>query len=239
MKLGVNIDHVATLRQARRITYPDPVVAALLAEHAGCHSIIAHLREDRRHINDRDVRLLATSLSVEFNLEMSIHKEIVEIATKIKPQKATLVPEKRQELTTEGGLDLVTHRRRLQNALAKLRQAGIEVSLFIDPIKRQIDKAKVLGVGIIELNTGKYSESKTPAARDKELKKIAQAARYAQRKGLFVAAGHGLEYENVNPILTVGEIEELNIGHSIVSRGVFIGLVAAVEEMLDILNNSR
>lgn len=236
MKLGVNIDHVATLRQARRVVYPDPVVGALLAEHAGCHSIVAHLREDRRHINDRDVRLLASSLSIPFNLEMSIHKDIVAVALKIKPQKVTLVPEKRQELTTEGGLDLVRHQRRIAGALDKLTGAGIEASLFIDPVKREIDKAKSLGVGTIELNTGKYSESRTPSDRGKELKKISQAARYAADKGLFVAAGHGLEYDNVKPILTVGEIEELNIGHAIVSRGVFIGLVAAVGEMLGIIN---
>lgn len=239
MKLGVNVDHIATLRQARGVVYPDPVVAAMLCEYAGCDSVVMHLREDRRHIQDRDVFLLKEAIKVSFNLEMSVNKEIVDIALKLKPHQATLVPEKRQELTTEGGLDLVKGYKKVSTAADKLLKGGIAVSLFIDPQKRQIELAKKMGVRIIEINTGKFSEAKTPASQNKELKKIKSSAVLAKSAGLFVAAGHGLDYKNVKQIIAIKEIEELNIGHSIISRSVFVGIAAAVEEMIEIIKNKR
>lgn len=239
MKLGVNVDHIATLRQARGVVYPDPVAVAMLCEYAGCDSVVMHLREDRRHIQDRDVFLLKEAIKVPFNLEMSVNKEIVDIALKLKPHQATLVPEKRQELTTEGGLDLVKGYKKVSVAADKLLKAGIAVSLFIDSQKRQIELAKKMGVRIIEINTGKFSEAKTPAAQNKELKKIKSAAVLAKSADLFVAAGHGLDYKNVKQIIAIKEIEELNIGHSIISRSVFVGIVAAVEEMIEIIKNKK
>ncbi|MBN2483334.1 MAG: pyridoxine 5'-phosphate synthase [Candidatus Omnitrophica bacterium] len=239
MKLGINIDHVATLRQSRQIHYPDPVVAALLSEHAGCDSIVAHLREDRRHINQRDVELLNVVLGIPFNLEMSINKQIVAIAMKVRPEKVTLVPEKRKELTTEGGLNLTLHYRRVKTAIEKLASRDIEVSLFIDPVRSQIDKAKSLGVRTIELNTGKYSESKTVGTQKRELEKIKKAVQYAHNKGFFVAVGHGLEYENVRPLTKIKGIQEFNIGHAIVSRSVFVGIVEAAREMISLIDPQR
>lgn len=236
MKLGVNIDHIATLRQARGAAYPDPVVGALMCDYAGCHSIVAHLREDRRHIQDSDVRKLRETLNVPFNLEMSINKDIVDIAREIKPAQATLVPEKRQELTTEGGIDLIKQHTRVAGVIAKLQAKGVKVSVFIDPVKQQIALAKKIGADLVELNTGKFSEAKTPAARKKELEKIRVAAGFAKESGFFVAAGHGIDYENVKEIISVTGIEELNIGHSIICRAVFNGLVAAVQEMLVIID---
>ncbi|MDD5195193.1 MAG: pyridoxine 5'-phosphate synthase [Candidatus Omnitrophica bacterium] len=231
MKLGVNVDHVATLRSQRHTLYPDPVVAAMLCEHAGCDSIVMHLREDRRHIQDRDVELVKEAIKVPFNLEMSINREIVEIAKKILPAQATLVPEKRQELTTEGGIDLIRHFAKVERVVKELQECGIKVSLFIDPVIVQAKKAKAMGAPIVEFNTGKYSESKTSQTIDVQLKKIRAAARYARQSGLFVAAGHGIDYENVKEIVKIKEIEELNIGHSIICRAVFVGIMAAVEEM--------
>jgi pyridoxine 5-phosphate synthase len=235
MKLGVNVDHTATLREARKTLYPDPVVAALCAEYAGCHSIVVHLREDRRHIKERDVILIKETIKIPLNLEMSINKDIVNFALKIKPHQATLVPERRQELTTEGGLNLVKNYRRIEKVVKKLKEKGIKVSLFIDPLKRQIERAKKMGVDIIEINTGKYSEAKKLKSIEKEWIKIKEAARCAKKCGLFVAAGHGLDYENVKKIVKIKEIEELNIGHSIISRSLFVGIVVAVEEMLSLL----
>lgn len=230
--LGVNIDHVATLRQARKGALPDPVYAASLCEKAGCSSIVAHLREDRRHINDNDVKRLKKAVKTKFNLEMSIVPEIVEIACWLKPYQATLVPEKRQELTTEGGLCIITNRRRLAKVVEQLQKSAIAVSLFIDPDKKQISLASEAGAKIIEIHTGRYAEAKTKLERDARLKEIIKAAEYAQTLGLTVNAGHGLDYDNVAPIARISGIEELNIGYSIICRSIFVGLEAAVRQML-------
>lgn len=235
MKLGVNVDHVATLREARGTVYPDPVVAAMLCEYAGCDSIVMHLREDRRHINDRDVKLVKQAVKVPFNLEMSINKEIVDIAVKIKPFQSTLVPEKRKELTTEGGLDLIKGYRQVAAVVNRLKDAGIKVSLFIDPKMKQMELAKKMGVEIVEINTGRFSESKTPASVKKELENIKKAVKFAKQCGFFVAAGHGLDYENIKEITKISEIEELNIGHSIICRSVCVGIISAVEEMKQLI----
>jgi len=235
MKLGVNIDHIATLREARHTLYPDPVVAALLAERAGADSIVAHLREDRRHIKERDVLLIKKAISIVFNLEMSINKGIVDFACDLVPEQATLVPEKRRELTTEGGIDLKSNQNRIKRAIKKLQERKIRVSLFIDPVKSQIDLAKKSGVDLIEINTGKFSEGKTKIAKENSLKKIKIAAKYAKSIGFEVAAGHGLDYENVGAVAKIKDIEELNIGHSIISRSVFVGLMPVVEEMLGLI----
>lgn len=236
MKLGVNVDHTATLRQARGTVYPDPVVAAMLAEYAGADSIVMHLREDRRHIQDRDIGLIKKAVKIPFNLEMSINKEIVDIALDLKPHQVTLVPEKRKELTTEGGLDLIKGYSKVAGAVSRLKSNNIKVSLFIDARKKQIEQAKEMGVDIVELNTGKFSEAKTPATISKEWQKIKDAAAFAKTCGFFVAAGHGLDYDNTKEIIKIKEIEELNIGHSIISRAVFIGLISAVEEMIALIN---
>jgi len=231
-KLGVNIDHVATLRQARREDEPDPIWAAKICEKAGADSIVAHLREDRRHINDKDVKTLRKIVKTRFNLEMSINKGIVDIAIKLTPDQATLVPEKRQEITTEGGLDVVTHFTKVRSVTRRLQKNGILVSLFIDPVKNQIEKSKELGADSIELHTGKYAQVKTKSQIAKELDKLRKMTKYAQRIGLVVNAGHGLKYNNVKAIARINGIEELNIGHSIISRAVFVGLEKAVKEMI-------
>lgn len=238
MKLGINIDHIATLREARKTAYPEPALGALLAEHAGCNSIVAHLREDRRHIKERDIIFIKKAIKIPFNMEMSINKDIVNFALKNKPKQSTLVPERRRELTTEGGIDLIDNNnyKRVENAIKKLQQGGIAVSLFIDPQKKQIERAKRIGADLIEFNTGKYSESKSSGQLKKELLKIKQAAKFARNVGFFVAAGHGLDYENVKEIVKIKEIEELNIGHSIICRSVFVGMVEAVREMIRILS---
>jgi len=236
MKLGVNVDHVATLRQARNNTaYPDPVVAALLAEYAGCDSIVVHLREDKRHIKERDVTFIKEAVKIPLNLEMSTSKDIVDFACEVVPQQATLVPEKRQELTTEGGLDLIKNNKKVAKVIERLMKAKIKVSLFIDPSKKQIKAAKNLGVEIIEINTGAFSSTKTKVVLGKEIKKIKEAARFGKSEGFFVAAGHGLDYENLTEIVKIKEIEELNVGHSIICRSVFIGITQAVEEMISLL----
>ncbi|MCM8787520.1 MAG: pyridoxine 5'-phosphate synthase [Candidatus Omnitrophica bacterium] len=236
MKLGVNVDHIATLRQARGTIYPDPVVGALLCEYAGADSIVAHLREDRRHIQQKDIFLIKKLIKLPFNLEMSISEEIVRIACKLRPYQATLVPERRQELTTEGGIDLVKNYEKVKKVTKRLQDKGIKVSLFIDPLKLQIEKAKQIGANNIELNTGRYSEAKTAILQKKELKKIKEAAVFAKKLGFFVAAGHGLNYENIKEIAKINEIEELNIGHAIIARSVFVGIVVAVEEMIKLIN---
>ena len=235
MKLGVNVDHVATLRQARGTIYPDPVVAALLAEYAGADSVVVHLREDRRHIKERDVLLIKKALQVPLNLEMSTNRDIVAFACELVPYQATLVPERRQELTTEGGIDLIANYKKVDKAIKKLKEVGIKVSLFIDPLKKQVKAAKDLGADNIEFNTGKFSESKKVSTADKEAEKIKKAAVFAKGLGFFVAAGHGLDYENVKKIIKIKEIKELNIGHSIISRAVFIGFVCATEEMKSLI----
>lgn len=231
-KLGVNIDHVATLRQARKGIFPDPAYAASVCEKAGCDSIVAHLREDRRHINDNDIRRLKQSAKTRFNLEMSIAPEIVDIACVIKPDQVTLVPEKRKELTTEGGLDILKHKTKIKQAVKKISAGAIEVSLFIDPDKKQISAVPETGAKIIELHTGKYAAARTQSQRNKLLQELVKAASFAQSLGLTVAAGHGLDYGNAQAVAQIPEIQELNIGYSIICRGIFIGLEAAVKEML-------
>ncbi|MCG8430504.1 MAG: pyridoxine 5'-phosphate synthase [Candidatus Omnitrophica bacterium] len=236
VKLGVNIDHVATLRQARRGTDPEPVLAALTAEAAGADSVVVHLREDRRHIQDRDVRLLRQVVRTRLNLEMSTAAEIVRIAALIKPDQATLVPERRQELTTEGGLDVVKHLRKVQRSLETLQDKGIEVSLFIDPDNAQIDAARRSGARVIELHTGRYADARREKSRLFALKQLREAALYARSKGLVVNAGHGLDYHNVGPVSRLEGVHELNIGYSIICRSVITGLDRAVREMKGLIN---
>ncbi|MFH1778566.1 MAG: pyridoxine 5'-phosphate synthase [Candidatus Omnitrophota bacterium] len=231
-KLGVNVDHVATLRQARGGIEPDPVLAARICEAAGCDSIVCHLREDRRHINERDVYLLRKTVKTRLNLEMSVAKDIVKIALDVRPDEATLVPERRKELTTEGGLDCIKGKKQLADVIYKLRRRGIIVSLFIDPNKRQIKAASDLGTDFIELHTGEYANAKDERRKKTELKKLIDSTKYAIDLGLRVNAGHGLNYNNVNGVAHIKNIEELNIGHSIISRAVFVGLDKAVKEML-------
>ncbi len=229
--LGVNIDHVATLREARQGVEPEPVFAALLVEAAGADSIVAHLREDRRHIKERDLYLLKEMIKVKLNLEMSCAEEIVDIACEMKPGQATLVPEKRQELTTEGGLDVAANAKKIKQVLLRLAKHGIGASLFIDPDIKQINAVKKIGATMIELHTGRYSSAASPKEQDRYFKEIADAGRLAKKAGLRVFAGHGLNYYNVSRIARIKEIEELNIGHSIISRAVFVGLEEAVKEM--------
>lgn len=231
LKLGVNIDHVATLREVRCGIEPEPVFAALICQAAGVDSIVVHLREDRRHIKERDLCLLKEVIKVKLNLEMSVAREIVKIACKIKPDQATLVPERRQELTTEGGLDVVRNFRRVKQVLEKLEKDDIRVSLFIDPDKRQIDTAGKLGAKIVELHTGRYAQAKNKKEEERYFKEIQVAASYAKNKNLTVNAGHGLNYYNVSRIAKIKEIEELNIGYAIVCRAVLVGLERAVKEM--------
>ena len=237
--LGVNIDHVATLRQARLTVYPEPVQAALIAEQAGADGITAHLREDRRHIQDRDIFLLKDMLHSKLNMEMAITDEMLGIAAKVKPYACCLVPEKREELTTEGGLDVAGNPERMESACDRLAEAGIEVSLFIDPDERQIDAAVKAGAPVIELHTGCYADAKDVNARSDELERIKHAAAYAHSAGLQVNAGHGLHYQNVEEICLIPEMVELNIGHSIIGRALLSGLHQAVKEMKHIMRNAR
>jgi len=230
-KLGINIDHVATLRQARREFDPDPITAATICERAGANSIVAHLREDRRHINEGDIRQLRKVITTRLNLEMSLNREIVQIAASIKPDEATLVPEKRSEITTEGGLDIIRHFSRVKKTVAILQNRNITVSLFIDPIKKQIKRAQESGATVIELHTGHYDHVRTKVAQTQELKNIKNMTQYAQSLGLIVNAGHGLKYHNTKAIACIPGIGELNIGHSIISHAIFVGLERAVKEM--------
>jgi pyridoxine 5-phosphate synthase len=231
IKLGVNIDHTATIRQARATDEPDPIWAAAIAQLAGADIITVHLREDRRHINDRDVRLLKETVSSPLNLEMSLAEEIVEIALKIQPDEATFVPERRQEVTTEGGLDVAGEASRVKAVVARLKEAGIRVSLFIDAEEKQIRAAKDAGADAVELHTGKYAEAENEPELEAELEKLRQGAELAHSLGLEVHAGHGLTYRNVKPITTLPHLTELHIGHSIISRAVLAGLDQAVREM--------
>ncbi|HDZ3267892.1 TPA: pyridoxine 5'-phosphate synthase [Vibrio vulnificus] len=237
--LGVNIDHVATLRNARGTKYPDPVHAAEVAERAGADGITIHLREDRRHITDRDVRILRETLQTRMNLEMAVTDEMIEIALKTQPEYVCLVPEKREELTTEGGLDVAGHLDKIKAATEKLTAAGIKVSLFIDADREQIDAAKACGAPFIELHTGHYADAATEADQLDELKKIAAGASYAADLGITVNAGHGLTYHNVASIAALPEIYELNIGHAIIGRAVFDGLHKAVADMKAIMVAAR
>jgi len=236
-KLGVNIDHIATIRQARNTVEPDPVWAAAICEMAGCDSVVVHLREDRRHIQDRDVEILRKTVKTRMNLEMSINRGIVEAARRIGPDQATLVPEKRQELTTEGGLDVKGALSRIKNSVERLKEKNIEVSLFVDPIKPQIEAAKKAGVEMIELHTGNYADAAgNPLKMKRELDRLREATAFAIEEGLAVNAGHGLTYHNVVPVAQIPGIEELNIGHSIISRAVMVGLDKAVRDMLALIS---
>jgi pyridoxine 5-phosphate synthase len=239
--LGVNIDHVATLRQARRAAEPDPVWAAALSELAGADGITVHLREDRRHIQDRDVRLLRGTVRCKLNLEMAAAEEIVAIALDVRPDQATLVPERRQELTTEGGLDVLRAGPELPAAVERLRAAGIGANLFVDPDPAQVEAAARMGASGIELHTGRYSQCRGAAAGEApaRLAEIQCAAAAAANLDLFVAAGHGLDYANVSAVAATPEIEELNIGHSIISRAVLVGLERAVREMKILMSAAR
>jgi pyridoxine 5-phosphate synthase len=238
LHLGVNVDHVATLRQARGTTYPDPLFAALVAEQAGADSITIHLREDRRHIQDRDVRMCKDALQTRLNLEMATTDEMVRIALEVRPPDVCLVPEKRTEVTTEGGLDVLGQQESLQKICARLKEAGIRVSLFIDPEPAQLDAAARVGAPVIELHTGAYAEA-MGEQRAKELNRIQVAARHASKLGLTVHAGHGLHYHNVQPIAAIAEIVELNIGHAIVAHAVIHGMATAVAEMKRLMLEAR
>ncbi|KJV39534.1 pyridoxine 5'-phosphate synthase [Acinetobacter sp. ME22] len=229
--LGVNIDHVATLRQARGTQYPDPVKAALICEQAGAEGITLHLREDRRHIQDDDVRRMRPALKTRMNLELAVTDEMVAFAKEIQPHHVCFVPEKRQELTTEGGLDVVGNFEHVKAATQELTAIGCDVSLFIDADVAQIDAAVACGAPTIELHTGAYADAETPEAQQHELQRIIQGAEYAASKGLVVNAGHGLNLENVAPIAAIPQIHELNIGHSIIADSVFVGLEQAVQQM--------
>ena len=234
-KLGVNIDHVATLRQARRELEPDPILAAQICERAGAQSIVAHLREDRRHMQDKDIYILREIVKTRFNLEMSVNKEIVRIALRIKPDQITLVPERREEITTEGGLDVIKHFSRIKEITLQMQKKDVQVSLFIDPQKKQIDKTLKAGAKVIELHTGQYAQAKTKESRRRELQRIFEMTEYASILGLKVNAGHGLNYENTQAVARIPKINELNIGHAIISRAVFVGLRKAVEDMVNIV----
>jgi pyridoxine 5-phosphate synthase len=239
MRLGVNVDHVATLREARRGRQPDPVAAALLCEEAGADQITVHLREDRRHIQDRDVRVLRELVKTQLNLEMAATAEMVAIAVSVHPDTATLVPERREELTTEGGLDVITGREKLEPAIDRLQEAGIRVSLFVDPRLEQVEESLRIGADAVELHTGRYSGAANGPDREEERERIADAAKLARKIGLEALAGHGLDYQNVAAIARVPEIVEVNIGHSIVARALSVGLAEAVREMAALIRYHR
>ncbi|HII3109809.1 TPA: pyridoxine 5'-phosphate synthase [Morganella morganii] len=237
--LGVNIDHIATVRNARGTNYPDPVQAAFVAEQAGAEGITVHLREDRRHITDRDVELLRQTIQTRMNLEMAVTDEMVDIACRIRPAFCCLVPEKRQEVTTEGGLNVAGQKEKIARAVKRLTEAGIKVSLFIDPDHTQIDAADDVGAPFIEIHTGAYADAETSQEEDKEFIRIKDAVAYAAGKGLKVNAGHGLNYHNVQRVAALPAIYELNIGHAIIGRAVFSGLAAAVADMKTLLREAR
>jgi pyridoxine 5-phosphate synthase len=238
ISLGVNIDHVATLRQVRRARYPDPVHAALAAEQAGADSITLHLREDRRHIQDQDVLALRGLLQTRMNLELAVTEEMLAIAAAVRPSDCCLVPERRLEITTEGGLDVAAQATRVREATARLSAAGVRVALFIDPERRQIQAAHAAGAAVIELHTGAYAEARGAAAAA-ELERLRSAARFGASLGLEVHAGHGLNYHNVQPVAAVREIVELNIGHALIAHAVFVGLTGAVREMKVLMREAR
>jgi len=237
--LGVNIDHVATVRQARGTSYPDPVHAALLAEQAGADGITVHLREDRRHIQERDVRLLRETVQTKLNLEMALTGPMLALAEALRPQDCCIVPERREELTTEGGLDVRGQQDRVREGCARLAAAGIRVSLFIDPEPAQVDAAAAVGAPVVELHTGRYAEAPTPEARRHELDTLAMAARHAAAAGLQVNAGHGLSYRNVHAVAALAALTELNIGHAIVARALLDGMSEAVAGMKRLMERAR
>ncbi|WP_416886245.1 pyridoxine 5'-phosphate synthase [Marinospirillum sp.] len=236
--LGVNIDHIATLRQARGTRYPDPVFAAQIAEQAGADGITLHLREDRRHIQERDVELIQQVLQTRMNFEMAITPFMLNYAEQLRPEQVCLVPEKREELTTEGGLDVISQLDAVRAACTRLQQVGSEVSLFIDPDPAQIEAAVAAGAPVIELHTGAYAEA-SGATQQQEYQRLREAARFAHQKGLIVNAGHGLHYHNVQPIAALPEIHELNIGHGLIAHALFVGLAAAVKEMKKLILDAR
>jgi len=237
--LGVNIDHVATLRQARGTTYPDPVNAALICEQAGAEGITLHLREDRRHIQDDDVRRMRPALKTRMNLELAVTDEMIAFAKEIKPQHVCFVPEKRQEVTTEGGLDVVGNFDAVKAATQELAAIGSDVSLFIDADFAQIDAAVACGAPTIEIHTGAYADAETPEVQQAELERIVKGVEYAAAKGLVVNAGHGLNLDNVMPIAAIPQIHELNIGHSLIADAVFVGLAQAVQQMKAVIKSAR
>ena len=239
LRLGVNIDHVATVRQARRAAEPDPVHAAVLAEIGGAHGITVHLRGDRRHVQDRDVEVLRQTVRTRLNIEMAATQEMTRIALTVKPHQVTLVPERREELTTEGGLDVVLNRVQIRPMLKTLQDAGIEVSLFVDPELEQVKEAHKLDARAVEINTASWADAADPRALESALRRITDAARLARKLGLEVHGGHGLGYANVGPIAALSEIVELNIGHSIVARAVLVGMERAVREMADAMRAAR
>ncbi|MEX2138914.1 MAG: pyridoxine 5'-phosphate synthase [Pirellulales bacterium] len=234
-ELGVNIDHIATLRQARRTYEPDPIWAAALAELGGADCITIHLREDRRHIQDRDLELLRKTVTVKLNLELACESQVLDIACRVKPDQATLVPERREEVTTEGGLDVAGNREAARQAVARLKDAGIFVSLFIDPDAEQIEASRDLGADAVELHTGSYALAKRGAEQERALIALVQAGAMIRQLGMALHAGHGLNYQNVRPVATIDGMRELNIGHAIVSRAVMVGMERAVREMKALL----
>jgi len=234
-KLGLNVDHIATVRQARGGIEPDPVTAAALGELAGAEGITIHLREDRRHIQDRDLEILRRTVKTKLNLEMAATQEMVRIALKVKPEQVTLVPEKRQELTTEGGLDVIVHAKLISDAVKRLRDGGIVVSLFVDPNQEQVKAANKTGADCIEIHTGAYAEAAGWTAQERELEAIDTAIKLARKVGLGVNAGHGLNYVNIKPLAAIGGIEEYNIGHSIIARAMLVGLDRAVKDMVELI----
>jgi pyridoxine 5-phosphate synthase len=238
-RLGVNVDHVATLRQSRRTTYPDPVQAAMLAELAGADQITIHLREDRRHIQERDLGVLRKTVQTRLNLEMAATQDMVKIAFETKPDACTLVPERREELTTEGGLDVAANRDALRKVVKTLKDAEITVSLFVDPDMDQIRAAHRVEADIVEIHTGRYADARLAQDRRRELARVIDVAKAAAKLGLQVAAGHGLNYQNVLPVAAVPEIEELNIGHAIVGHAIMVGMERAVREMRELLSRAR
>ncbi len=237
--LGVNVDHVATLRQARKTLYPDPVAAAALCELAGADQITIHLREDRRHIQDRDLQILRRTVHTRLNLEMAATGDMVKTAYDVKPDMATLVPERREELTTEGGLDLLAQRDQVRKVVKTLRDAEIVASIFIDPDVEQVRAAHKIDAQRVELHTGRFCDARVQKERDLELARILDAVKAAAKLGLGVAAGHGLSYENVRPIAAIAEIDELNIGHSLIARAIFVGLDRAVRDMKALMAEAR
>ncbi|WP_457641979.1 pyridoxine 5'-phosphate synthase [Persephonella sp.] len=240
MRLGVNIDHIATVREARKTFEPDPVKGAIIARDAGADQITFHLREDRRHIQDRDVEKLRVVITeIPLNMEMAATEEMKSIAIRIKPDRVTLVPEKREEITTEGGLDVVSMKDYLKNFIKELKENGINVATFIDPDKQQIDASLEVGADAVEIHTGEYANAKTEEERKKELMRIRESARYGKEIGLKIFAGHGLTYTNVQPVAAIEEIEELNIGHSIIANSIFLGLDEAVRKMKKLIMEAR
>lgn len=239
IELGINIDHVATLRQARRAAYPDPVRAAVVAEAAGADLITLHLREDRRHIQDRDVFALREAITTRMNLECAVVDEMIDIALQVRPEDVCLVPERREEVTTEGGLDVRTHLAAVKAATDRLHEAGIRVSLFIDPEPDQIDAAAAAGARVVELHTGAYSHAVSREDIERELQRVVRAAQHGASRGIRVNAGHGLHYENVQSIAAIAELAELNIGHAIIGEAVFLGLDVAVRRMKNLMRVAR